>query len=140
MNKSEISPPWTQFPEYPPTNSFWRREGEWWALTVWLPFWSKLSDSERQNILDKYDAPEAWKDFYTKEHQEFLAEQDGPAGWILRNNLTPCSPDKPTYVSVSKNPLPHSRMPKWFSSTWFKGIIIIVIASIILFVREFWLK
>lgn len=140
MNNSEISPPWIQFPEYPPAASFWRREGESWALIVWLPYWSQLSDSERQNLLDQYEAPEEWRDFYTKEHQEFIAEQDGPAGWILRNNLTPCSPDKTTYVSVSQNPLRHSRIPQWFSSPWFKRITIIVIASIILFVRDYWSK
>lgn len=102
MIKETVLPPWIAFPDTLPGDIFWRQEGESWALHVWLPFWSQLTEDERENFLNKHNAPEKWRGFYKKELQDFIATQDGPSGWILRNNLTPCDQKLMRYTSISE--------------------------------------
>lgn len=111
MTNLEIQPPWLKYPKFSPSDIFWRQTGESWALYVWLPFWTSLSSEQREQLLIRYEAPKEWKEFYTQEHQEWLANIDGPAGWLLRNNLTPCSEDKLHYISVNKP-------SRWHSFKW----------------------
>ncbi len=96
-----IKTPWEMFPGSQPSDSFWRQEGEAWALNVWLPYWSKLSKEERKQCLIATSAPEGWLQFYDEEFQAFLKAQDGPGGWMLRNNLVPGAEELPGYTSVN---------------------------------------
>lgn len=58
----EDLPPWLK---YPNTETFWGgwRQGnsEFWLLKIWLPFWERLSSSERLAYLEKYPPPTSWK-------------------------------------------------------------------------------
>jgi hypothetical protein len=123
MSQNEIRPPWITYPKSLPSDPLWRQEGEPWALHVWRPYWSQLTVSEREDLLGQYKAPQEWRDFYEESFQEFIAGKEGPAGWILRNNLTPCHPDMPTYTSV----IQESR------STSIKKKILFVLAVLVLF-------
>lgn len=100
MSQHEISPPWVEYPDISPDNIFWRQEGEPWALYVWLPYWTALTEEQRGKFIDQWKVPEKWREFYDKEFQDWLATLDGPSGWILRNNLCPVDADKPRYTSV----------------------------------------
>lgn len=65
----DVFPPWQAFPKYDSLSGGWRQgNGEYWLLNIWLPYWKQLSEQEKQNYLNKWDAPEDWKEkWQTKE-------------------------------------------------------------------------
>ncbi|CAI3922961.1 unnamed protein product [Commensalibacter communis] len=65
-------PPWVNFPKISPFDFFYREAGEFWMYSVWNPFWEKMGKEEQIAYLDKWDAPEIWRDWYSEEWQSFL--------------------------------------------------------------------
>jgi hypothetical protein len=61
---NEIKPPWIEYPEYPPYDTFWRQAGEFYLKDMWEPYWKSLSDGQREEYLQKWHVPRKWKDFY----------------------------------------------------------------------------
>ena len=134
MKQLETSPPWVSYPGFSPSDKFWRQEGEIWALEIWLPFWSSLNEAQRQDYLKKWDAPTEWQAFYDPEVQACFASEDGPTGWVLRNNLTPCDPNLHRYISVTQVPTSRFAVLK---NPMFIGIII---GILIVITKHFWFK
>lgn len=72
-----VSPPWLEFPGYPPGAFFWREAGQPWFIYVWEPFWKSLSEVEQQTYLEKYQVPYEWQYFYFEpEFKTWLDEVD----------------------------------------------------------------
>lgn len=69
-------PPWINFPEISPFDFFYREAGEFWMYSVWNPFWEKMSKEEQVAYLDKWDAPQDWRDFYSEWWQSFLHDDE----------------------------------------------------------------
>ena len=60
----DILPPWEQYPETEPWWIGWRQgDGEVWLKLVWLPFWSKLARTEKEHYVDRWAAPEEWRNY-----------------------------------------------------------------------------
>lgn len=58
----DVFPPWLAFPEYDSFSGGWRQgDGEYWMLNVWLPYWEPLSETEKKHYLQKWKAPDDWK-------------------------------------------------------------------------------
>ena len=105
----EIKPPWVAHPGYPPHDIFWRQPGEAWAVHVWLPYWTSLSPDEQAAFLDKWDAPVEWREYYSPEFQAWLAELDGPGGFVMRNNL--CVQSEAAIRADREQPKPQKKPP-----------------------------
>jgi hypothetical protein len=59
----EVFPPWQAFPGYDSFSGGWRQgNGEYWMLNVWLPYWKQLSEAEKNNYINKWNAPADWKE------------------------------------------------------------------------------
>ena len=59
----DVFPPWQAFPEYDSFSGGWRQgNGEYWMLNVWLPYWEQLSTAEKQDYINKWNAPNNWKE------------------------------------------------------------------------------
>lgn len=60
----ENLPPWLKYPD---TEIFWGgwRQGnsENWLLNIWLPFWERLTTSEKRAYLEKYPPPDNWQNW-----------------------------------------------------------------------------
>jgi hypothetical protein len=63
----EIEPPWVFAPNTEPWSGEWRQgSGEHWLLEIWLPFWHRLNERERENYLKKWQPPaEEWNEYLT---------------------------------------------------------------------------
>lgn len=48
-------------PNYSPEDIFWRQGGEAWFFYCWLPYWKSLSDEQKQQYLERWNVPEAWR-------------------------------------------------------------------------------
>ena len=73
----EIKPPWIEYPDYPPYDTFWRQSGEIYLKYIWEPFWKKLSSEQQTEYLKKWPAPKKWQDFYFDEKfHAMLAQLD----------------------------------------------------------------
>lgn len=73
---NEVRPPWVVYPEYFPGHTFWRQAGQPYLAYTWEPFWNSLSSEEQSAFLDKWDAPEDWRHFYSPEYRVLLDELD----------------------------------------------------------------
>ncbi len=64
QNSLGVEPPWVKYPGYSPSDGFWRQSGETWFAYVWQPYWNNLCTVERQDYLERWNAPEQWRLFY----------------------------------------------------------------------------
>jgi hypothetical protein len=56
-------PPWVAFPEYDSLTMAWREgEGQHWLDKVWRPFWDRLTAAERDDYLNRWNAPAEWRE------------------------------------------------------------------------------
>lgn len=66
-NPLEPEPPWRK---YPGEETFWGgwRQGhsEAWLKDIWLPFWSSLTHEDRLAYLEKWNAPDQWREHILK--------------------------------------------------------------------------
>lgn len=79
--RTEIRPPWAEYPGYTPADTFWRQAGEPWLKTVWQPYFDSLNESEQAAYLKRWNVPEVWRRFYfDRDFQEWLesVDEDGP--------------------------------------------------------------
>lgn len=59
----ERLPPWRAFPDYGPDAGGWRQgHGEQWRDATWAPYWAGLDAEARTAYLDRWGAPETWRD------------------------------------------------------------------------------
>jgi hypothetical protein len=61
--EQEVQPPWIQFPNYSPADPFWRMGAYEWYQYQWRPYWNSLSDDEKKDYLNRWQAPEEWRNF-----------------------------------------------------------------------------
>lgn len=62
----EIEPPWIAFPHSSPIHGWNQGETEYWKLNVWLPFWTTMSEIERDRYLQRWQPPnDDWKESIT---------------------------------------------------------------------------
>jgi hypothetical protein len=55
----------------------WRQgTGEWWLGHIWWPYWKKLSRHERIEYLEKWDAPEDWREYIQRCQENQIGEAD----------------------------------------------------------------
>ena len=82
----EIEPPWVVYPESEPWWGGWRQgNSEGWLVLAWLPFWDKLSDEDRLQYLEKWNAPDEWREYL---QQEFNADESSSiAGHVLNYGI-----------------------------------------------------
>lgn len=60
----EVLPPWRAFPDYSTVSGGWRQgNGEYWMMRAWHPFWSGLPEPERARYLERWAAPEEWREW-----------------------------------------------------------------------------
>lgn len=57
----EIAPPWICWPERQPWE-FNQSYPEWWMLCIYLPFWKRMSKEERIAYVEKWNAPQFWRE------------------------------------------------------------------------------
>ena len=62
INLFKITPPWIEYPNFPPNDMFWRQSGEYYLSYVWEPFWNNLSNQEREIVLKRWPMPQEWID------------------------------------------------------------------------------
>ena len=74
---AEIEPPWIAFPVSLALYGWDGGETERWKLEIWLPFWKKLSKSEQENYLEKWQPSEQWRETVTNEWRNKLKKSDG---------------------------------------------------------------
>lgn len=53
----DIDPPWVT---YNSEMSPWELRHEYWLVEVWLPFWRKMSEQEREVYKEKWKMPDEW--------------------------------------------------------------------------------
>jgi hypothetical protein len=63
-DRIEISPPWVEYPGFPPGDFFWREAGEPWLTQVWEPYWKSLSPEQLEEYLQRWNVPDAWRMLY----------------------------------------------------------------------------
>ena len=60
----EIEPPWIA---YPHTDGWWGgwRQGnsQFWLESIWLPYWGKLSDKDRVEYAQRWEASSEWREY-----------------------------------------------------------------------------
>ncbi len=61
---TEIRPPWIEYPDYPPYDTFWRQSGQLWFKYLWEPYWHNLSAEQQEKYLRRWNVPQMWHDFY----------------------------------------------------------------------------
>ncbi|MFJ1267914.1 hypothetical protein ACD661_04980 [Legionella lytica] len=58
----EIDPPWVFALDFAPWDMFWRQPGEIWIYYIWLPFWRVLDEQQKDDYLNKWNAPANWRE------------------------------------------------------------------------------
>ncbi len=63
----DIEPPWIQGNGVPPWSGSWRQgRGDFWLQEIWGPFWSGLSNDEREKYLERWQPPDdEWYEYIT---------------------------------------------------------------------------
>lgn len=62
----EIKPPWIVFPNSSPIYGWNQGGNEYWKTNVWMPFWTAMSEDERESYLEKWQPPdEDWRETIT---------------------------------------------------------------------------
>jgi hypothetical protein len=75
--EEEIEPPWVAFPSSYASFGWDSNETEHWKLEVWIPFWKKLSQSEKDGYLQKWQPPnEYWLKLITVDWNGKLKKAD----------------------------------------------------------------
>jgi hypothetical protein len=73
----EIEPPWVAFPCSYASFGWDSNETEQWKLEVWIPFWKKLSQSEKDGYLENWQPPnEEWLKLITVDWSGKLKKPD----------------------------------------------------------------
>jgi|GEM_PF-4846290 len=60
----EISPPWVEYPGFPPGDFFWREAGEPWRTLVWEPYYNSLDAAQQAAYLERWKVPDDWRQYY----------------------------------------------------------------------------
>jgi len=64
--QGDVFPPWEAFPGYGPYTMGWREgNGEYWLRKVWGPFWDNLSQSGKEEYLNRWNAPDEWRERFS---------------------------------------------------------------------------
>lgn len=62
----EIEPPWIAFPHSESVGGWNQGYNEEWKRNVWMPFWSGLSDDERNAYFERWQPSEDWRQTLTE--------------------------------------------------------------------------
>ncbi len=61
-----VTPPWVEYPGYPPYDGVWRQPGEYYLHLVWHPFWDAKSAVTKKQYLQDNPPPAEWKEWLDK--------------------------------------------------------------------------
>jgi hypothetical protein len=98
---AEVDAPWSAYPISDvfggPIWGGWRQgTSEGWIKDIWYPFWRRLSKEERLTYLDKWQAPEDWREYLLPEERlsSLAAEERGTiVGHVFNVRLVSSAPD-----------------------------------------------
>lgn len=118
----EIEPPWIAFP-YSYASFGWNSgTTEHWKLEVWLPFWKKLSQADKEKYLEKWQPPnEEWLKLITVDWNGKLKKAD----YWYENQKKDCKWNN--YVQVPWTAFPNNptvyeweegEREKWLINIW----------------------
>lgn len=57
---NEVRPPWIVYPGIPPGDIFWRFGGESYMHTVFQAHWKSLTDQNKKEYLERWEATGEW--------------------------------------------------------------------------------
>jgi hypothetical protein len=61
----EIEPPWMAFPNSSPIYGWNQGNTEHWKMNVWMPFWNRMSEAEREDYFQKHHTSDEWLETIT---------------------------------------------------------------------------
>ncbi|MDR3501416.1 MAG: hypothetical protein P4L79_02435 [Legionella sp.] len=86
----EIDPPWIFALDFAPWDMFWRQSGEIWIYYIWLPFWHALNQQQKEDYLNKWNAPANWREHLmssSNEDEEEDEEMSEISSFLLNKQL-----------------------------------------------------
>jgi hypothetical protein len=77
LEGGEIEPPWVAFPNEDPWWIGWRQgNGEGWIKLIWYPYWKLLEIDQRRSYLDRWNAPDMWREYLDPDRETAIASDD----------------------------------------------------------------
>ncbi len=92
-SSEEMPPPWAAVPDLDPWLPATQGLPEWYIGLNWLPFWQTLTPDAKADYLERWDAPDEWReviaDRYDEQKIDWEAERSAQVEWRRANMIDP---------------------------------------------------